>query len=148
MGHAGREAPKIARVGDPIREIGLDADEGELSIALERLLEQHGVKVRLLGTRGVRELRGDKEYSYEEVQTRYVVRVRSTDLDKCMPEGSRQMDFYIQVTDYVERSRLFLMNGDHGCKDSILKRFEEWLSAVNAEGRGAPRPSRAADARS
>jgi len=33
------------------------------------------------------------------------LRVRSTDLDRCVPEGSRQMHFNVSVLDYQERNR-------------------------------------------
>jgi len=112
-------------------EVALDGDDNELSVAIEKELEARGVKVRLLSTPQVRVQRGDKEYAYDEVQTRYVVRVRSVDLDRCVPEGSRQMHFNISVVDFKERSRVFLMNGEFGCKDTLVRNFGRWLSKVN-----------------
>lgn len=127
LGHNGREAPKVAKPVGVIQEIGIDGDDNALAVSVENLLESRGIRTRLLSTPAVREKRGDKEYRYDEVQTRYVVRVRSLDRDHCVPSGGRQMDFFIAVTDYQERNRVFLMNGDHGCEDSILKKFDEWL---------------------
>ena len=99
LGNATRAVPKIAKATDPIVEVGLDGDDNELSVAIEKELDAMGVKVRLLSTPQVRLQRGDKEYTYEEVQTRFVVRVRSVDLDRCLPEGSRQMQFTVALSD-------------------------------------------------
>jgi hypothetical protein len=131
LGHQSRAVPKIAKPTERFAEIGLDGDDNELSVALEKLLDARGVKVRILSTPQVRLQRGDKEYTFDEVQTRYVLRVRSEDLDKCLPEGSRQMNFNVSVVDFKERTRVFLMNGEHGCRDTLLKSFEQWLSTVN-----------------
>src|SRR5919197_1238458 len=116
LGHQTRAVPKIAKPLDRIVEVGFDADDNELAVAIENLLEARGVRVRILSTPQVRLQRGDKEYTYEEVQTRYVLRVRSTDLDHCVPEGSRQMHFNVSVVDYQERNRVFLMSGKFGCR--------------------------------
>lgn len=64
----------------------------------------------------------------DEVQTRYVLRVRLKDLDKCVPEGSRQMHFNVSVVDFQERNRVFLMNGEFGCRDTLVRSFGRWLS--------------------
>ncbi len=127
LGHGGREEPKVARPVGVIQEVGIDGDDNTLAVGVENLLESRGIKARMLSTKGVREQRGDKEYEYDESRTRYVVRVRSLDRDHCMPGGGRQMDFYISVMDLQERTRVFLMNGDHGCEDSILQKFDAWL---------------------
>ncbi len=127
MGHEVRAVPKVERPTEPFAEIGIDGDDNELAIAIERVLEEHGVKASLLSTPQVRQTRGDKEYTFDEVQTRYVLRVRSTDLDRCMPEGSRQMHFNVSVTDFRERRRVFLMSGEYGCRDTLVRSFEKWL---------------------
>ena len=82
LGHETRAVPRIARPTERIVELGIDGDDHELAVALEKTLDDHGVKVTILSTPQVRETRGDREYTYDEVQTRYVLRVRSTDLDK------------------------------------------------------------------
>jgi hypothetical protein len=127
LGQQARAIPRIAKPIDRISEIGFDGDDNELSVAIEKLLDDRGVRARILSTPQVRVQRGDKEYTYDEVQTRYVLRVRSTDLDKCVPEGSRQMHFNVSVVDFQERSRVFLMNGEFGCKDTLVSSFDRWL---------------------
>lgn len=130
MGNQTRAIPKIAKPTEQILEFGFDPDDNALSIAIEKLLDARGVKVKLVSTPQVRQQRGDKEYTYDEIQTRYLLKVRSEDLDRCLPEGSRQMHFTISVTDFQERKRVFLQNGEFGCQDTILKYFNEWLSGV------------------
>lgn len=127
LGHESRAIPKIAKPTANIVEFGFDSDDNTLSVALERLLDRHGILVSLLSTPQVRQQYGDKEYTYDEVQTRYVLRVRSTDLDLCLPEGSRQMHFEISVTDFETRQRVLLMKDKFGCCDAIVTAFEEWL---------------------
>jgi len=130
MGNQTRAIPRIAKPTEPILEVGFDPDDNALSVAVEKLLDARGVKVKLVSTPQVRQQRGDKEYTYDEVQTRYLLRVRSEDLDRCIPEGSRQMHFNISVIDFQERTRVFLQNGEFGCQDTILKYFRDWLSGV------------------
>lgn len=133
MGNQTRAIPKIAKPTERILEFGFDPDDNALSIAVEKLLDARGVKVKLVSTPQVRQQRGDKEYTYDEIQTRYLLKVRSEDLDRCVPEGSRQMHFTISVTDFQERKRVFLQNGEFGCQDTILKYFAEWLSGVTSQ---------------
>ena len=70
LGHETRSTPKFAKPTDKIVEVGFDGDDNELSVAIEKLLETRGVKVKILSRPKVREQRGDKEYTYDEVQTR------------------------------------------------------------------------------
>lgn len=127
-GHQTRAVPKIAKPIGSITEFGFDGDDNELSVAIEKLLDDLGVRAKILSTPQVRVQRGDREYTYDEVQTRYVLRVRSEDLDKCLPEGSRQMHFNVSVVDFQERARVFLMNGEYSCKDTLVRSFGQWLS--------------------
>lgn len=129
VGHEKRAIPQIAKPIGEVMEFGFDPDDNELSVAVEKLLDARGIQVKLLSTPQVRQQRGDKEYTYDEVQTRYVLRVRSVDLDTCVPEGSRQMHFKISVTDFQTRKRVLVMNGEYGCRDTILKEFDKWLSS-------------------
>ena len=133
--HQARAVPKIAKPTEPITEFGFDGDDNELAVAVEKLLNDLGVRAEILSTPQVRVQRGDREYTYDEVQTRYVLRVRSEDLDKCVPEGSRQMHFNISVVDFQERTRVFLMNGEFGCKDTLVRSFASWLSSKAASPR-------------
>lgn len=132
IGHETRSTPKFAKPTDKIVEVGFDGDDNELSIAIEKLLEDRGVKVKMLSRPKVREQRGDKEYTYDEVQTRYVLRVRSVDLDTCIPEGSRQMHFNVSFVDFQERNRVFLMSDEFGCKGTFLRNFESWLAEMTS----------------
>lgn len=127
MGHAGREEPLIAKPIGHISEITLDGDDNELSIAIEKALEDGGIEVHTVFAPEVRDKSSEREIKYNQVSTRYVVRVASDDYDQCLPEGSRQMDFNIVVTDYQEHKRVLVMHGEHGCKNSIVERFMKWL---------------------
>ena len=134
VGHEKRAIPKIAKPIGEVVEFGFDPDDNDLSVAVEKLLDARGVRVKLLSTPQVRQQRGDKEYTYDEVQTRYVLRVRSVDLDTCVPEGSRQMHFSLSVTDFQKRQRVLVMKGEFGCRDTIVREFDKWLSTARASG--------------
>jgi hypothetical protein len=131
LGQQTRAIPKIAKPTERILEVGFDGDDHELSIAIEKLLEDAGVRARIVSAPQVRLQKGDKEYTYDEVQTRYVLRVRSVDLDRCVPEGSRQMHFNVSVVDFRERTRVFLMSGEFGCRDTLVRSFAQWLSQAS-----------------
>jgi hypothetical protein len=133
-GNEKRAIPKIAKPIGEIVEFGFDPDDNELSVAIEKLLDARGIRVKLLSTPQVRQQQGEKEYTYDEVQTRYVLRVRSVDLDTCLPEGSRQMHFSISVTDFQNRERVLIMKGEFGCRDTIVREFEKWLTGGRASG--------------
>jgi hypothetical protein len=130
LGHSGREAPLIAKSIGHISEITLDGDDNELAIAIEKALDAKGITVRTVFAPQVKEKTTEREITYNQLTTRYVIRVSSVDYDKCLPEGSRQMDFNIVVTDYQEHQRMFVMHGEHGCKDSIVSKFMKWLEAA------------------
>lgn len=129
LGHAGREVPLIAKPIGHISEITLDGDDNELAIAVEKALDAGGVEVHTVFARQVTDKSAEREVKYTELKTRYVVQVASRDLDRCLPEGSRQMDFNIVVTDYQEHTRVLVMRGEHGCRDSIVRQFMRWLTA-------------------
>jgi hypothetical protein len=129
LGQAKRAIPAIAKPINDIVEFGFDPDDNALSVAVEQMLDARGIRVKLLFTPQVRQQRGDKEYTYDEVQTRYLLRVRSEDLDICRPEGSRQMHFNISVIDFQNRQRVLLMNGRFGCSDTLVREFGNWLSS-------------------
>lgn len=129
LGHEERAKPKIAKRITAVTEFGFDGDDNELSLAVQQYLEEKGMKLTLLSTPRVREWRGDKEYTYDEVQTRYVVGVRSIDLDTCIPEGSRQLSqFSIIVTDFKTRQKVLIMKGEFGCRNTLVKEFAKWFS--------------------
>ena len=133
VGNEKRAIPKIAKPVGAISEFGFDGDDNDLSIAIQKLLERRGIQVKLLSTPQVREQLGEKEYTYKEVQSRYVLRVRSIDLDTCIPEGSRQMHFNITVIDFRTRQKVLVMKDQFGCRDTIVKEFEKWLSGHTRE---------------
>src|SRR5438094_9165569 len=84
MGHEKRAVPKIAKPIGEVSEFGFDPDNNQLAVAIEKLLDSRGRKVKLVSSPKVRQQRGEKEYTYDEVQTRYVLKVRSLDLDTCL----------------------------------------------------------------
>ena len=128
LGHEARSVPLMSRQMQELpKKVTLVGNTGELSVAVEQLLERHGIEVMIRTDRGVKELQDEKEYSTVESSTRYTIDVRSVDLDVCVPEGSRQMNFAIVVYDMKDRKRIFVMRGDFGCKNTILDQFEKWL---------------------
>lgn len=40
------------------------------------------------------------------------------------------MHFNVSVVDFQERNRVFLMSGEFGCKDTLVRNFESWLAKV------------------
>ena len=116
LGHDTRSTPQISKAIEPVKEFGFDSDNHELSIGIKDLLTSRGYKVEAL---------------HSGVQTRYVLRVRSTDLDTCIPEGSRQMHFNVSVADSVTGERVLLIANQYGCKDTIINRFDQWLAKMN-----------------
>ena len=50
LGHETRAVPRIARPTERIVELGIDGDDHELAVALEKILDDHGVKVTILST--------------------------------------------------------------------------------------------------
>lgn len=128
MGHEARAVPSLSlQMKEVPKNVTLSGNTGELSVAVEQLLKRHGIEVMNRTDRGVKELQGEKEYSTVESPPRYKIDVRSVDLDVCVPEGSRQMNFAIVVDDMKDRKRIFVMGGDFGCKNTILAQFEKWL---------------------
>src|ERR1700682_175175 len=75
LGHSGREVPLIAKPIGHISEITLDGDDNELSIAVEKALDASGVEVHTVFAPEVRTKTADGEIRYNELKTRYVVRV-------------------------------------------------------------------------
>lgn len=48
-----------------------------------------------------------------------------------MPEGSLQMQsFNVTVTNSVSDEKFLQIAGEYGCKNTILKRFDEWLTKI------------------
>lgn len=124
LGHEVRTQPQIERQlterPDEVAVVG----SGELAIAVELMLVSHGVNV-LPSIQAV-PVTSSNSVPAKKV-TRYLINAVSTDQDMCVPEGSRQMHFSISVVDVVENQRVFAMNGDYGCKNTIVKRFEGWF---------------------
>lgn len=118
LGQETRATPKVSKAIEPVREFGFDSDDNELSVGIEGLLTSRGYKVKVL---------------HGGVQARYVLRVRSTDLDTCLPEGSRQMHFNVTVVDSSTGERVLLIAGEYGCKNTIINRFGEWLPKMNSD---------------
>lgn len=125
LGHEGRTHPQIERQFSERPNEVVVTGSGELAIAVELMLVSHGIKVHASPIQLVHD---PSSKTYEsKTTTRYIVNVTSTDLDSCIPEGSRQMNFYISVVDLFDNNRIFGMSGDYGCKNTIVKRFERWF---------------------
>jgi len=121
LGHEARAEPQLERTLSERPQVVALEGSGELVIALELMLVSRGIDVLpsaeqiMPGTSSMKRV------------TRYAISATSVDLDVCIPEGSRQMNFYIAVTDLVENKRLFVMNGNYGCKNTVVGRFERWF---------------------
>lgn len=121
LGHESRTTPQIdLKFPEKPTKVSLEGS-GELLVAVELMLVSHGINV-------VPSLvQIDPKTNEKKIATRYTINATSTDLDVCIPEGSRQMNFTIAVNDIQENRRLFFMNGNYGCKNTIVNRFKEWF---------------------
>jgi hypothetical protein len=113
LGYETRTIPKISKEIEPVKEFGFDADRNELSIGIKNLLLSRGYKIQ------------------DSLKTQYVIRVRSEDLDTCIPEGSRQMHFNLTVIDSVTGDKYLQIADKYGCKNTIISRFNDWLNKMN-----------------
>lgn len=128
----GQETRAVPLVAKPIKltsPVTLDGDDGALALEVERQLDNLGFNVIVPTYVGVKEFSDNKEYTYTESASRFTVRVRSVDLDTCVPEGSRQMHFRVTVYDVVQRKRVYLSDGEYGCRDTIARQFTNWIRA-------------------
>lgn len=125
LGHEGRTEPQIERKLPTRPDVIAVNGSGELSTAIELLLVSRGVSVRASPVQVVFD--ENQKVKSSEAVSRYVANVTSVDHDMCIPEGSRQMHFHISVVDLVNNERIFAMSGDYGCKDTIVRRFENWF---------------------
>lgn len=123
LGHENRTEPQIERQLATRPDRVVVVGSGELVIAVEKLLVSKGIDVRLSQIPA----NSNPSVPASEHLTRYAMTVTSVDQDMCVPEGSRQMHFYISVVDTTENQRVFAMSGDYGCKDTIVSRFEKWF---------------------
>jgi len=57
LGHEQRAVPKLSRPIEAVQEFGLDSDDNELGLAVEKYLDARGIKATLLATPQVREKR-------------------------------------------------------------------------------------------
>lgn len=115
LGQETRTTPKISKAIEPVKEFSFDADKNELSAGIRDLLASRGYSV--------------KDFQ-SGLKTQYLLRVRSEDLDTCIPEGSRQMHFNITVVDSVTGEKALQIADKYGCKNTIIKRFDEWLAKM------------------
>lgn len=121
LGHESRTKPQIALdFADKPNKVSLEGS-GELMVAMELMLISRGINVV------PSPIQIDGNTNEKEIASRYAITATSTDFDVCLPEGSRQMNFTVAVNDLQENQRLFFMNGNYGCKNTILNRFEEWF---------------------
>ena len=121
LGHESRTKPQIALdFPNKPNKVSLEGS-GELMVATELMLVSRGINVV------PSPVQIDSDTGKKNIATRYAITATSTDFDVCVPEGSRQMNFTILVNDLQENQRLFFMNGNYGCKDTIVSRLEEWF---------------------
>lgn len=125
LGHEARAQPQIERELTARPDVVAVVGSGELSTAIELLLVSRGVSVRASPVQVTLDERQNVRSS--ETVVRYVANVTSVDHDMCVPEGSRQMHFHISVVDLANNERVFGLSGDYGCKDTIVRRFEQWF---------------------
>lgn len=121
LGHESRTKPQVElKLENKPTKVSLEGS-GELMIAVELMLVSNGINVV------PSPIQIDPNTNEKKIVTRYTITATSTDLDVCIPEGSRQMNFTIAVNDIQENRRLFFMNGNYGCKNTIVGRFGEWF---------------------
>ena len=121
LGHESRTQPQIElNFTNKPSKVSLEGS-GELMIAVELMLVSNGINVV------PSPIQIDPKTNEKKIATRYSINATSTDLDVCIPEGSRQMNFTITVNDLQENQRLFFMNGNYGCKNTIVNRFKKWF---------------------
>lgn len=117
-GHEARTQPVLVSpfLGGQ-KQVVLTSERGELQVGIKEYLESKGIKV--ISTLDPKAI---------SPTSRYAISVNSADLDICLPEGSRQMHFDIGVTDLVEKKKVYILDGDFGCKNTIVRKFGEWFS--------------------
>jgi hypothetical protein len=121
LGHESRTSPQIALdLENKPSKVSLEGS-GELMVAMELMLVSHGINVVPSS------MQIDRDTKEKKIAVRYAINATSTDLDVCIPEGSRQMNFTISANDLQDNRRLFFMNGNYGCKNTIVRRFEQWF---------------------
>lgn len=124
VGHEARTKPQIEYPLSERPNVVAVVGSGELSIAVELMLVSNGIDVLASPTQLSKDSSGSQT---TKTVTRYVVNATSVDLEMCLPEGSRQMNFHISVIDLLENKRIFGMSGDFGCKDTVVRRFKQWF---------------------
>jgi len=115
LGHEGRSTPQTSRELSEIPKEFTLIGSGPLSTAIENLLVARGINVNPPARQHIRG------------EPRYIIYVNSTELDICIPEGSRQMHFGILVQEAESTELFFASKGQFGCMDTIVKAFENWL---------------------
>jgi S1-C subfamily serine protease len=126
LGHAGRAVPHVAKPSVLPPMMVVDSDDNELGVAVEKMMLSLRIQVvlmRVVARDGMPRPGTEESKAFP----RFVVRVRSTDLDTCVPEGSRQMHFHVEVTDEQSRERIFLMRGEYGCRDTLVENLSSWF---------------------
>ena len=123
LGHEARTEPQIEKRLTQKPNRVYFTGSGELAIAIELLLTSNGIDV-VYSTPQSGPTNSEADIKNA---VRYAINATSVDHDMCIPEGSRQMHFYISVVDIQDNKRVFAMSGDYGCKDTITNRFEKWL---------------------
>lgn len=123
LGHENRTEPQIEKKISGKFDRVYFTGSGELAIATELLLASQGIEVFYSPV-----IIDKVDSKSKQEPIRYTVTATSVDHDMCVPEGSRQMHFYITVVDVIENNRIFALSGDYGCKNTITARFGKWIS--------------------
>lgn len=134
LGHEARSIPKVSKPIERVEEFSLDLGSG-VSETIEQGKEvSFNSDSRELGN-GIKELlisRGYKVKNFQDgMSNKYVVSVRAVDLDTCLPEGSLQLQtFNVTVINSFTKEIVLQIDGNYGCKNTIIKRFDEWLTKI------------------
>lgn len=119
IGHEKRSVPhtKIP-LNEMPREFVIYSDMGELSQSVTSLLKLRGIETHVFSVH---------KKIKSKINSRYSIKIGSTEIGPCIPEGSTQMHFSIVAIDNVENKKLLVIRGTYGCKDTIVNEFEDWL---------------------
>lgn len=116
LGHEDRsKAQLVSPVLEMPKRVAV-VGSGDLSIALEKMLVARNIEVSAFPVNPNR-----------ESGTRYVIAVSSVSRGPCVPEGSILMHFSLSVTDIQTNKRVYVAQGEDGCRDTILRQFSNWF---------------------
>lgn len=128
LGHEARAVPSIAKpIAEKPQKVIVIDDGGSLAGYFQRFLDSEGIIVLDGSAVTVEEKADNRTSTYKATDADYTIRVTSTDLDICVPEGTRQMHFNVRVTDNRTQQRVYSSAGEFGCAGTITKTFASWI---------------------